>query len=344
METLASRYRNLVVLGILLIAQLLLLAYQLRRNQDVPLVRNGTIFLVTPVQKSFHFVTSRIAGAWHEYVGLRGARRDKEQLAGEVGRLKLANRSLQEEVNQARRLRALLDLKQQTAAATVVAQVIGSGADQAAHLVTIDKGQNAGLKPDMPVMVPDGVVGKVLHVFPNAAQVLLLTDAYSGVACLLEDSRIHGVLKGQSKPLATLAYVSNGDAVGIGQRLLTSGEDQVFPKGLPVGVVVATRPGVNFQQIDVQPLARLNRLEEVLVIVSTADVGLDAPAGPAKGPAALSSTVSKDGTGSARPEKPAPPTSPAIPATPAAVSGNPLEAVTPSVATPQNPPLEIPRP
>jgi rod shape-determining protein MreC len=117
------------------------------------------------------------------------------------------------------------------------------------------------------VIVPGGVIGKVLRVFGDTSQVILLTDANSGIASLLESSRVHGVLKGTNRPLAKLTYVINGEPVTVGEILVTSGEDRIYPKGLPLGVVVSARSGSEFQEIEVQPLAQLNRLEEVLVIL-----------------------------------------------------------------------------
>ena len=155
---------------------------------------------------------------------------------------------------------------------SIAARVISSGASENAHLLILDRGRDAGLRPDMPVIVPEGIVGKILHVFSSTSQVLLLSDTESGVAALLENSRVHGVLKGKNPELATLQYVSNDEEVAVGERLLTSGEDRVHPKGLPVGVVVETRRGETFQEITVQPFAKLNRLEEVLVLVKKMDV------------------------------------------------------------------------
>ncbi|HWP84509.1 MAG TPA: rod shape-determining protein MreC, partial [Terriglobia bacterium] len=192
------------------------------------------------------------------------------ELRDQLDRLKLENHRLRELAEQGRRLQALFALREQAVVPSVAAQVLSAGSSETARIVLIDKGANDGLTADLPVMVPDGVVGKVLHVFPSTAQVILITDPYSGVAALLGDSRIHGIVKGQNQSECVLAYVPNGDPVQPGQIVYTSGEDRIFPKGLPVGVVVEARPGVEFQQIKVRPLAKLNRLEEVLVLLQSA--------------------------------------------------------------------------
>src|SRR5262249_48132215 len=92
----------------------------------------------------------------------------------------------------------------------------------------------------------------------------------------LETSRIHGILKGQNRPLLNLSYVLNDEMVQIGEKVFTSGEDRIFPKGVPVGVVVEAHPGSSFEEIAVQPFVKLNRLEEVLVVTKSIDVDLAA--------------------------------------------------------------------
>jgi rod shape-determining protein MreC len=275
----------MVVLAVFLLVQLLLLAYQLRQKRDIPLIREGTALVVTPVHKALQKVSGAVGGVWYGYVDLRGARRESNALQRELNDLKLENHRLRTDADQGRRLQVLLNLREQTPRQSVAARVISSGSSETAHLLTIDKGRNAGIEPDLPVLVPDGVVGKVLHVFPDSSQVLLLTDLYSGVAALLEESRVHGILKGRNEPLLSLGYVPEGEPAKVGQRVLTSGEDRIYPKGLPAGIVVEVTPGEDFQQITVQPSARLNRVEEVLVLLKEPPVVSSTPlatAEPAK--------------------------------------------------------------
>ncbi|MBI4459510.1 MAG: rod shape-determining protein MreC [Acidobacteria bacterium] len=262
-----SRHRSLIVLTVVLFAQLSLLAYQSRKNQDITPIRYGTLLVVAPLQKSLHVITGTVRSLWLGYIDLRTARRSSQELARELDDLKLANQRLQNDAEQGRRLQALLDFRQQHPDQGVAAQVIGSAASGTSRLLVIDRGEDAGLRPDLPVIVPDGIVGKVLYVFPRAAQILLVTDSNSGVACLLESSRAHGILKGKNTPLGDLVFVPKSEQVAIGDRVLTSGEDGVFPKGLPVGTVVSAQPGSDFWELSIQPLARINQLEEVLVIL-----------------------------------------------------------------------------
>jgi rod shape-determining protein MreC len=329
---LALRYKSLIVLVVVLFGQMLLMAWQLRRDQDVPLVRNTVVYIVSPIQRGLNAVTRSIRGVWEGYIGLRGAHRENEALTHELNELKMESHRLRERAEQGRRLQVLFDLREQVALPMVAAQVLSVGSSETARLVMIDKGADHGLRPDLPVIVPDGVVGKVLHVFAGTAQVQLITDSYSGVAGLLENSRSHGVVKGQNQAVCALGYLPNGEDVQPGQLVLTSGEDQIYPKGLPVGVVVEAKPGPEFQQITVQPLAPLNRLEEVLVILQS---GGEVTAFP----------VTSNRVKQPEQVQTAAPATPAIPATPAvaATAGATAPTSSPSAAAaPQGPPVAAP--
>ncbi len=120
----------------------------------------------------------------------------------------------------------------------------------------------------MGVITPDGVVGKVVEAYQNASQVLLLTDKEGGVGAMLEDSRIQSPVGGLGEPLLVMKYVPNDDAVNLGERVITSGMDRIFPRDLPVGTVAEIKPGNPFKQIRIKPAANLERLEEVLVLLS----------------------------------------------------------------------------
>lgn len=273
-----SRHRGTIILLAILFVELLVFGYQLRKNREVPLLRQVSVLVMSPLQKTFRTVSDKTWGVWKGYVDLRGARRENERLIQQLEDARLANQRLQVEADQGKRLKVLMDFKQQLPSQAMAAAVIGSSGTDTSQLIVIDKGSRDGLRPDMPVIVPDGVVGKVLRVFPTAAQVLLISDAESGVAVLLETSRVHGIIRGQNRTICKLGYVVSDDKVEIGEKVFTSGEDQIFPKGLPLGVVVEAKPASPFQDISVQPFAKLNRLEEVLIITSKVDVELPATA------------------------------------------------------------------
>jgi rod shape-determining protein MreC len=264
-----SRQRPLVLLVAVILAQVLLLAFQIKRGQDVRLVRVWSAELLTPPQRAGTFLLSKINGTWFGYVDLRHARAENRQLADEVGRLRLQNQELESQAAEAGRLAKLLGFRQANAEVPMLAaDVIGASADSNSQTIFINRGEHEGVHRNMAVVTPDGIVGKIFEAFPHTAQVLLITDRESGVGALLANTRTHGVVKGTAGPSLWMDYVSTGEKVSAGELILTSGEDKIFPKDLPVGTVSSTKTGFPFQSIQLNPAAHLDRLEEVLVLLT----------------------------------------------------------------------------
>lgn len=264
-----ERRRHLVLLVAALVVQILMLAVQIKRGGDVRLIRLWAVALITPAEKTANASLDAITYVWEGYIDLHNARKENRALRRELDQAKLRIQQLESRTGEAARLEALLNFKNRYPDLPLLAaQVIGSSAALGARTVFIDRGSEQGLERDMAVITPAGVVGKVVHVFPSSAQVLLLTDERSGVGTLLETTRVHGVVKGTGAALARMDYVINDEKVSVGERILTSGEDQVYPKGVLVGSVSAVRDGGVFKEITVGPAVALDRLEEVLVVLS----------------------------------------------------------------------------
>jgi rod shape-determining protein MreC len=272
MESVLGRYRNLVILVGVLFLQVLGLAMQVKRasteTQDTRLIRIWAVGAITPFERGLVWIQSGTGNLWHNYFYLRGVRAENRQLKEQIEQMRLQQVRLSEDAAQARRLQALLAFKEQFIAKTVAAQVIGSSGSDLSRVVYIDKGENAGLKRDMAVITADGIVGKILTVYPNVAQVLLINDQSSGVGAILEKTRLQGVLRGSASGEVVLERVMSDESVPVGETLLTSGGDQIFPKGLPVGTVANVANGKDlFLNIKIKPAADLSKLEEVLVLV-----------------------------------------------------------------------------
>jgi rod shape-determining protein MreC len=270
MDTILGRYKNLIVLAAILFAQIIALAMQVRRpSQDgeIRLIRVWTIAAVTPFEKAVVHTQTWVHDKWVGYVYLRNVDKENQQLRAEIERMKLEQARMSEDANMARRVQALLAFKEQYIDSTVAAQVIGTSGSEQSRVLYIDKGSNDGLKPDMAVITPTGIVGKIVSVSASSAQVLPINDQLSGVGASLKDSRLQGILKGASNGTTTLQYIMSDEPVKPGEEVITSGGDRIFPKGLPVGTVASVEPGKDlFLNIRVIPSARLDRLEEVLVV------------------------------------------------------------------------------
>jgi rod shape-determining protein MreC len=271
METLLSRYRNVSILVAVLFAQVVGLAVQVRRsshNESSRLIRVWAVMAVTPLERAIVWVQEDSGNLWSNYVYLRGVRQQNRNLKYEIESLRLQQVRLTEDANQARRLQALLGFKEQFIAKTVAAQVIGATGSEHSRAVYIDKGSDDGIRNDMAVITADGVVGKVLQVFDaHTSMVLLINDQSSGVGAILAKSRLQGILQGTPAGEVMLEKILSDEQVQPGEQVLTSGGDQIFPKGLPAGVVTSVSKGPDaFLNIRVRPAADLGKLEEVLVI------------------------------------------------------------------------------
>ena len=272
MESVLGRYRNLVILVGVLFLQVLGLAVQVKRGGDAEnntrLIRIWTVSAITPLERGLVWMQNSAGNLWNNYFYLRGVRAENRQLKEEIEHMKLEQVRLNEDATQAHRLQALLAFKEQYISKTVPAHVIGSSGSDLSRSIYIDKGSDEGIQPDMAVITASGIVGKVLHAYPSTSLVLLINDQSSGVGAILEKSRLQGVLRGTPNGEVQLERVMSDEEVPSGETVLTSGGDQIFPKGLTVGTVAKVERGKDlFLNVKVKPAANLSRLEEVLVVL-----------------------------------------------------------------------------
>ena len=275
MDTLLGRYKNLIVLAAILFAQIIALAMQVRRptaEGETRLIRVWATAAVTPFEEAIVHTQKWAHDKWSGYVYLRHVDNENQQLRAEIERMKLEQARLSEDANMARRIQTLLAFKEQYVENTVAAQVIGTSGSEQSRVLYIDKGASDGIRPDMAVITPTGIVGKIVQVFPGSAQVLPINDQLSGVGAALKAMRLQGILKGAANGTTTLQYIMSDEPVKPGEEVITSGGDRIFPKGLPIGRVASVEPGKDlFLNIRVIPSARLDRLEEVLVVTKIQD-------------------------------------------------------------------------
>jgi len=269
MLALHSRHRSLALLTVVVFAQVLLLAIQIKRGDQVRLIRFWSVSLIAPIQRTVSWSTNKLRSGWRNYLGLRGSAQENAALREELARLKLRNAELEGRAAETDRLSALLGFRDSHRDVPMIAaRVIGASAAGTSKTLYLNRGEADGLRRNMAVITPEGVVGKLIEVYSDTAQVLLLNDKESGVGALLADTRTQSPVGGTGEPLLVMKYVTSDEKVSIGARVLTSGQDRIFPKDLPVGTVASVRPGNPFQDIRVRPAARLDQLEEVLVLLA----------------------------------------------------------------------------
>jgi len=239
--------------------------------------------LLTPFESVVTHVSGFFGSIWNGYVALVGAQKQNQAL-------KKVNAALEgkliqsEEIKQENeRLRELLNYKETVPYKTVVAQIIANDPRSEFKSITIDKGQRDGIDVLMPVIGPKGLVGRVGLISYRTAQILLITDPNSAVDVVMQRSRARGLLVGTARKtelkagtifLSRLEYLRRVSDVEEGDVVVTSGFDQIYPPGIPVGTlhdVVSSRYGV-FQEADVVPFEDFQSTQEVIVLLKQADL------------------------------------------------------------------------
>lgn len=268
MDILLNRYRNITVLMLVLGAQLFLLAWQVRTRHDVQLLRVWSTSAFIPLAHLFDGIRNNTVGVLTNYADLMRVRDDNRKLQDQVNNLKLQNQHLRTELATADRARALALFLQKDPNRYVAARIVGTAPGAGTKVVLVDRGTKDGVRKGMAVLTPDGIAGKVTAAYPSGSQVLLVTDSTFAAGVISQKHRVHGILRGQGHNTCTVEYVQNEDSLEVGEWLYTSGNDRVFPKGLPVGQVKLVRPGkMFFKEVFVTPSGLQQGLEEVLIVV-----------------------------------------------------------------------------
>lgn len=287
MALLDIRQRTGWLFGGVVAAHIVLISAQVTTKRGVPVLEEVTFGVFAEMQRAATSIVTRVHDGWTNYFALQEIRQENEQLRGEVARLRI---SLQQEralAQQTRSLQELLDLRAAAGLRTVAASVIGSGADPTFRTITIDKGTQDGLRPDMAVIAPAGIVGRVLLPTGRAAKVQLLIDRDAAAGVMVERSRVNGVVTGVGSDdldytagLIALNYLPGTADVRSGDVVVTSGIDGIYPKGLPVGTIQSAERVGGEWRIRLRPAVDFSTLEAVLVVLETPDAAAGATADP----------------------------------------------------------------
>ena len=262
--------RVVYVLIPLLVLHLTLISLQIEDPAGTTLLKKWMLLGGTPFFDLSSGISRGARGFWSNYIWLHGAREENLQLKESVRLLALRERQLVQAEEENARLHRLLDFRQQTGFQGVAAHVVGRVPGYLANVTYIDRGIDDGIRPDSPVVIETGVIGRVVLATRRHAQVQLITNPDASTGVMIERTRSPGVLKGTGNPFLELNYISNTEQVNAGDTVITSGLDGIFPKGLPVGKVVESHKGKSvFRSIQVEPYIDLLRIEDVLVLPSS---------------------------------------------------------------------------
>jgi rod shape-determining protein MreC len=269
MEAIFNRYRSyrsLVVLVIVIMAQVLYLAYQVRTARDERLIRVWAVSAVTPFSGIFEAVRRNTVGFLKDYFLLLDVRENNSKLKSENDKLRMENVFYRNQLATAEHARALTIFQAKTPSRTVAARVIGDSTVSTAKAVFIDRGSTSNIEKGMAVVTPDGIVGKVVAVYPLASQVLLVTDSTFKVGVESQRGHIHGTLNCGSGH-CVVEQIQNEEEVANGEWFYTSGEDRIFPRGFPVGTVISAQPGNGMKDVRLNLSGAPGGAEEVLVVL-----------------------------------------------------------------------------
>jgi rod shape-determining protein MreC len=252
------------------VAHIILISAQVNTAAGLPVLQVVTFGAFSEVQRLTMRAVDGVGGIWTDYVALREVQTQNEALKQEVQALQI---KLQEEralAQTTENLRQLLELKDRAGLETRAAEVIAGPASADFRTVTIDKGSSDGLAPDMGVISPSGVIGRVIQpISPRAALVQLLIDRNAAAGALLERTRAQGIVIGFGNGELRMEYVPGTSDVKPGDLVVTSGIDAIYPKGFVIGTVESVDRGSGpYHEIVVRPAVDFSRLEEVLVVLT----------------------------------------------------------------------------
>lgn len=266
------RYRRTAILSTALLLSFLFLTIQARQESlVVGFTKKALLLSTSPFLKLSSLMASTVSSLWKGYVDLRGLHWENLRLKEEIERLHNRLDALQEAALENERLRSLLDLQGRVPTRAIAARVIGNDATNWFKTLLIDKGFKAGIRRNMPVVAPEGLVGRVVEVTALSSKVQFITDPLSAVGAIIQRSRVTAVAVGHPRAVLRLKYLPLTADVVAGDRAITSGMGGVFPKGIYIGEVTWTkRPsGAIFQEAEVAPGVDFSRLEEVMVLTET---------------------------------------------------------------------------
>lgn len=251
------------------VGHIVLISAQVNAKSGVPILESVTFGAFAEVQRGTSAILNGVRDAWSGYVALRNVRAENDALRRELADAQVEMQRQRALADRTRSLENILQLSNSIELRTTAAQIIGAAASPDFRTVTVDKGAVHGLRADMAVLAPKGVVGRVVVAGPRASRIQLLVDRNAAAGALIERSRAQGVVVGAGDNRMRLEYVSEISDVAVGDTIVTSGIDGIYPKGFVIGHVDSVeKNGVAYRAIGIQPAVDFSTLEDVLVVLT----------------------------------------------------------------------------
>jgi rod shape-determining protein MreC len=272
MNGVGMRRRGGLLFVVVVVAHIIMISAQVPSGarSSVPLLESVAFGVFSEVQRWVSGALARSQGIWRGYVDLRNVRVENDQLRRELADLQIQLQQQRALADRSSQLERLLGMRDRLPVKTTAAAVIGAGSTPDFRTMTIDKGTSDGLRPDMAVIAPRGIVGRIVVPSARAAKVQLLIDRNAAAGALVERSRAQGVVVGGGDAQRLrFDYVSAASDVQVGDLVVTSGIDGIFPKGFVIGSVQRLERGSSgLTEIEVRPAVDFSSLEEVLVVLT----------------------------------------------------------------------------
>jgi rod shape-determining protein MreC len=251
------------------VGQILLVSAQVNTKSGVPVIEKVTFGIFSEVQRGLSGGFTGIRNVWTGYVGLRHLKVENDALKRDLASAQVAVQEQRALADRSRSLEHLLELREQLALKTMAAEIIGAAASPDFRTLTIDRGTRDGLRSDMSVIAPAGIVGRVVVPSLRSAKVQLLVDRNAAAGAIIERTRAQGVVVGGGDDRLRLEYVSEVFDVVAGDVVVTSGIDGIYPKGFIIGRIESVeRTGGSYKRITIKPAVDFTSLEEVLVVLT----------------------------------------------------------------------------
>jgi rod shape-determining protein MreC len=252
-----------------ILGQILLISAQVNSKSGVPVIESVTFGIFSEVQRGLSGGFLGIRSVWTGYIGLRNLKVENEALKRDLAAAQVSVQEQRALADRTRGLERLLDLREHLDLKTVAAEIIGAAATPDFRTLTIDKGTRDGVKADMAIIAPAGIVGRLVVPSLRSAKVQLLIDRNAAAGAIVERTRAQGVVVGGGDERLRLEYVSEASDVIVGDVVVTSGIDGIYPKGFIIGrVEVVERAGGAYNRITIKPAVDFSSLEEVLVVLT----------------------------------------------------------------------------